>query len=119
VHLLVDRDDRGIRRLQGVTLHTTTKALEPSEVVSREGVVVISMRVGPGVEHSGESGSGAPPSSGVQPHPWSFFQARERESSVAANGEGRVLETRGGGRFLSKRQRRAWIAAGQPPLPQP
>jgi predicted transcriptional regulator of viral defense system len=40
VHLLVDRDDRGIRRLQGVTLHTTTKALEPSEVVSREGIRV-------------------------------------------------------------------------------
>jgi predicted transcriptional regulator of viral defense system len=38
VHLLVDRDDRGIRRLQGVTLHTTTMALEPSEVVSREGI---------------------------------------------------------------------------------
>ncbi len=38
VHLLVDRDDRGIRPLQGVTLHTTTKALEPSEVVSREGI---------------------------------------------------------------------------------
>jgi predicted transcriptional regulator of viral defense system len=40
VHLLVDRDDRGIRRLQGVTLHTTTKALEPSEVASREGIRV-------------------------------------------------------------------------------
>ena len=38
VHLLVDRDERGIRRLQGVTLHTTTKALEPSEVVSRDGI---------------------------------------------------------------------------------
>lgn len=40
VHLLVDRDDRGIRRLQGVTLHTTTKALQPSEVGSREGIRV-------------------------------------------------------------------------------
>ena len=40
VHLLVDRDDRGIRRPQGVTLHTTTKAPEPSEVVSREGIRV-------------------------------------------------------------------------------
>jgi predicted transcriptional regulator of viral defense system len=40
VHLLVDRDDRGIRRFQGVTLHTTTKSLEPSEVVSREGIRV-------------------------------------------------------------------------------
>jgi predicted transcriptional regulator of viral defense system len=39
VHLLVDRDDRGIRPLQGVTLHTT-KALEPFEVVSRHGVRV-------------------------------------------------------------------------------
>ncbi|HEX6753255.1 MAG TPA: type IV toxin-antitoxin system AbiEi family antitoxin domain-containing protein [Solirubrobacterales bacterium] len=39
VHLLVDRDDRGIRRLQGVTLHTT-KALESSEVVSRLGIRV-------------------------------------------------------------------------------
>jgi len=39
VHLLVDRDDRGIRRLQGVTLHTT-KALEPSEVVIRDGIRV-------------------------------------------------------------------------------
>jgi hypothetical protein len=37
VHLLVGRDDRGIRRLQGVTLHTT-KVLEPSEVVSRDGI---------------------------------------------------------------------------------
>lgn len=40
VHLLVRRDDRGMRRLQGVTLHTTTKPLEPSEVVSREGISV-------------------------------------------------------------------------------
>jgi predicted transcriptional regulator of viral defense system len=40
VHLLVDREDRGIRRLQGVTLHTTTRPLEPSEVVSREGIRV-------------------------------------------------------------------------------
>jgi predicted transcriptional regulator of viral defense system len=39
VHLLVDRDDRGIRRPRGVTLHTT-KVLEPSEVVSREGIRV-------------------------------------------------------------------------------
>jgi predicted transcriptional regulator of viral defense system len=39
VHLLVDRDDRGIRPLQGVTLHTT-KAVEPSEVVSRHGIRV-------------------------------------------------------------------------------
>jgi predicted transcriptional regulator of viral defense system len=38
VHLLVDRDDRGIRRLQGVTLHTATKSPEPSEVVTREGI---------------------------------------------------------------------------------
>ena len=38
VHLLVDRDDRGIRLPQGVALHTTTKALEPSEVVSRDGI---------------------------------------------------------------------------------
>ena len=40
VHLLVDRDDRGIRRPQGVTLHTMTKSLEPSEVTSREGIRV-------------------------------------------------------------------------------
>jgi predicted transcriptional regulator of viral defense system len=40
VHLLVDRDDRGIRRRQGVTLHTTTEPLEPSEVVSRAGIRV-------------------------------------------------------------------------------
>jgi predicted transcriptional regulator of viral defense system len=40
VHLLVDRDDRGIRGRQGVTLHTTTKLLEPSEVVFREGIRV-------------------------------------------------------------------------------
>lgn len=40
VHLLVDRGDRGIRRLQGVTLHTTTKPLEPFEVVFREGIRV-------------------------------------------------------------------------------
>jgi predicted transcriptional regulator of viral defense system len=40
VHLLVGRDDRGIRPLQRVTLHTTTKALGPSEVVSRHGIRV-------------------------------------------------------------------------------
>lgn len=40
VHLLVDRGDRGVRRLRGVTLHTTTKALEPSEVVFRDGIRV-------------------------------------------------------------------------------
>jgi predicted transcriptional regulator of viral defense system len=40
VHLLVDRDDRGIKPPKGVTLHTTTKALEPLEVVSCEGIRV-------------------------------------------------------------------------------
>ncbi len=39
VHLLVNRDDRGNRPLQGVTLHTTT-VLAPSEVVLREGIRV-------------------------------------------------------------------------------
>lgn len=40
VHLLVDRDDRGIKPPEGVTLHTTTKAFAPREVVSREGIRV-------------------------------------------------------------------------------
>src|ERR1044072_7297252 len=40
VHLLVDREARGVRRHQGGTLHTTMKPLEPSEVVSREGIRV-------------------------------------------------------------------------------
>jgi predicted transcriptional regulator of viral defense system len=40
VHLLVDRDDRGIKPPRGVTLHTTTQALEPSEVVIRKGIRV-------------------------------------------------------------------------------
>jgi predicted transcriptional regulator of viral defense system len=40
VHLLVDRDDRGIKPPLGVTLHTTTKTLGPAEVVSREGIRV-------------------------------------------------------------------------------
>lgn len=40
VHLLVARDDRGIKPPQGVTLHTTTQDLEPSEVVIREGIRV-------------------------------------------------------------------------------
>lgn len=38
VHLLVGRDDRGIKPPAGVTVHTTTKALDPSEVVTREGI---------------------------------------------------------------------------------
>jgi predicted transcriptional regulator of viral defense system len=38
VHLLVNRDDRGIKPPRGVTLHTTTKPLESSEVVTREGI---------------------------------------------------------------------------------
>ena len=38
VHLLVERDDRGIKPPLGVTLHTTTNVLEPSEVVTREGI---------------------------------------------------------------------------------
>lgn len=40
VHLLIDRDDRGMRRPKGVTLHTTTEPIDPSEVVSREGIRV-------------------------------------------------------------------------------
>lgn len=40
MHLLVDRDDRGIRHPPGTTLHTTRKALGSSEVVSREGIRV-------------------------------------------------------------------------------
>ncbi len=38
VHLLVERDDRGIKPPLGVTLQTTTNVLEPSEVVTREGI---------------------------------------------------------------------------------
>lgn len=40
VHLLVGRDDRGIKPPPGVTVHTTTKALDSSEVVTREGMRV-------------------------------------------------------------------------------
>ena len=40
VHMLVDRDDRGIKPPRGVTLHTTTKPLKAAEVVSREGIRV-------------------------------------------------------------------------------
>jgi len=39
VHLLVERHDRGVKPPAGVTLHTTG-ALDPSEVVSREGIRV-------------------------------------------------------------------------------
>ena len=35
VHLLVSRAERGTKPPQGITLHTTTQALEPSEVVIR------------------------------------------------------------------------------------
>lgn len=40
VHLLVGRQDRGIKPPGGVKLHTTTVPLEPSEVVTREGMRV-------------------------------------------------------------------------------
>ena len=40
VHLLVSRDDRGIKPPAGVTVHTTTKAFDPSDVVIREGMRV-------------------------------------------------------------------------------
>lgn len=40
VHLLVGRGDRGIKPPRGVVLHTTTVDLEPSEVVTREGIRV-------------------------------------------------------------------------------
>jgi predicted transcriptional regulator of viral defense system len=40
VHLLVDRHDRGIKPPPGVALHTTTKPLEATEVVSRDGIRV-------------------------------------------------------------------------------
>lgn len=40
VHLLVGRGERGIKPLRGVTLHTTTQALEPSEVMTRKGIRV-------------------------------------------------------------------------------
>ena len=40
VHLLVSRAERGTKPPQGITLHTTTQALEPSEVVTREGIRV-------------------------------------------------------------------------------
>lgn len=38
VHLLVGRDDRGIKPPAGVVLHTTSTALEPTDVVTREGI---------------------------------------------------------------------------------
>ena len=40
VHLLVGRGDRGLKPPRGVTLHTTVEALEPAEVVRREGIRV-------------------------------------------------------------------------------
>ncbi len=39
VHLLVERHDRGVKPPPGVALHTT-RAIDPSEVVSREGIRV-------------------------------------------------------------------------------
>ncbi|MGH9228345.1 MAG: type IV toxin-antitoxin system AbiEi family antitoxin domain-containing protein [Acidimicrobiales bacterium] len=40
VHLLVDRTDRGLKVPAGVRLHTTTRKLEPGDVVVREGIRV-------------------------------------------------------------------------------
>jgi predicted transcriptional regulator of viral defense system len=40
VHLLVSRAERGIKPPRGVTLHTTSQTLKPSEVVTREGIRV-------------------------------------------------------------------------------
>lgn len=38
VHLLVGRDDRGLKPPRGVKLHTTTRPLGSAEVVTREGI---------------------------------------------------------------------------------
>lgn len=40
VHLLLGRSDRGVKPPSGVTVHTTTKPLSSSEVVTREGMRV-------------------------------------------------------------------------------
>lgn len=40
VHLLVSRSDRGLKPPPRVTLHTTTETLEPTDVVTREGIRV-------------------------------------------------------------------------------
>lgn len=40
VHLLVQRSDRGIRRPNGVVLHTSTMPLAPGEVVTKDGMRV-------------------------------------------------------------------------------
>ncbi len=40
LHLLVRRSDRGLKPPDGVSLHTTTEPLDPSEVVTREGIRV-------------------------------------------------------------------------------
>ena len=40
VHLLVSRDDRGIRPPAGVLLHTTSTPLTPTDVMVREGIRV-------------------------------------------------------------------------------
>ena len=42
VHLLVDRRDRGIKPPSGVVIHTTGEPLQPSEVMSVEGIRVTS-----------------------------------------------------------------------------
>lgn len=42
VHLLVSRDDRGIRPPAGIRLHTTSAPLAASDVVTREGIRVTS-----------------------------------------------------------------------------
>ncbi len=38
IHLTVDRAHRYIKPTPGVTLHTTTRSIEPNEVVNREGI---------------------------------------------------------------------------------
>jgi predicted transcriptional regulator of viral defense system len=40
VHLLVSRDDRGIRPPTGVLLHTTSTPVTPTDVMVREGIRV-------------------------------------------------------------------------------
>jgi predicted transcriptional regulator of viral defense system len=42
VHLLVDRSDRGIKPPSGVMIHTTGEPLQPSEVISINGIRVTS-----------------------------------------------------------------------------
>lgn len=127
--LLLGRGEAGVqsaaaevlRREAGIAAALTPEAPPAGQhlfIRTKEAHLAISFREGPRVAARIRRHLRLHPDEGARQRAWWAYVPVERTMWLDPEGLGRIREVRGRARFLSARQRHAWVLAGSPPLPR-